>query len=108
MGIFRNVQYAIDVALASTVPNVFCLALCSQPPACNLPSGTIVDSAFTVRIQQLMSIRLPRSDFAHASIRTIYELFSELCDMLGSVKIGAAISKSMSGFPVGATVAVAM
>jgi hypothetical protein len=31
---------------------------------------------------------------------------SELCDMLGSVKIGAAISKSISGFPVGATVAV--
>jgi hypothetical protein len=27
--------------------------------------------------------------------------------MLGSVKIGAAISKSISGFPVGATVAVA-
>jgi hypothetical protein len=26
--------------------------------------------------------------------------------MLGSVKIGAAISKSISGFPVGATVAV--
>jgi len=31
---------------------------------------------------------------------------SELRDMLGSVKIGAAISKSMSGFPVGATAAV--
>jgi len=31
---------------------------------------------------------------------------SELCGMLGSVKIGAAISESISGFPVGATVAV--
>src|SRR5512136_2735366 len=31
---------------------------------------------------------------------------SELRDMLGSVKIGAAISKSISGFPVGATAAV--
>ena len=45
-----------------------------------------------------MSIHLPRSDFAHASIRTVYELFSELRDILGSVKIGAAICVSASGF----------
>ena len=36
----------------------------------------------------------------------LYVSCFELRDILGSVKIGAAISKSVSGFPAGATVAV--
>jgi len=45
-------------------------------------------------------------DFAHASIRILFLSCSELDVVRGSVKIGAAISKSVSGFPACAQVAV--
>ena len=47
------------MAFASAVPNDFCLALCSLPPACSFSSGTMVESATRISLQQLMSIILP-------------------------------------------------
>ncbi len=98
--------------LRAVCQTLFVWHTAARPSACNLGIGTIRFYSFASRRSLSRSgigtgsIILPPPDFAHASIRTLYVSCSELRDILGSVKIGAAISKSVSGFPAGATVAV--